>query len=109
MYNVADKRRFLGLSYYPNGSDVTKLIGLYPQSRDVYYAEDDAVSAGHTDMFADPDYVDRVLQLADWYSDAVDVVEASGFPIAERTMREHLVSFFLAAQRMGPKVEAHSG
>lgn len=103
--NAAVKRWWIGLAFYPNGGDVTKQLGLVPQSDDVEQAEVRDASAHYATVYR-TDLIHDATTVARWYQEGA--IAANEFGHAQRTPEEHLVAFLMAAVAAGI-VEVPSG
>lgn len=96
---VSTKRRFIGLAFFPYGGDISANLGLAGMSPDVERLEERAAQDGYSIIMGNAGRLDSVLKLAEWYVDAFRCVEEHTLPGNERTLQEHLVNFFMTAER----------
>lgn len=96
---AAVKRWWLGLTFYPNGGDVAKQLGLVPASDDVEQAELRGHAAAIAKVYARTDFIDEAFIMARWYQEGA--IAAAEFGHSLRSPEEHLVSFLVAAVAAG--------
>jgi len=94
---VADlhtKKRFLQRAFFPLGTEVCSEIGLVPPSEEVAESEQNQAFSELT--HAAHVHMPTLTKKIQWYLQGAEGLAASGLPVEEKPLGDHLMAFSLA-------------